>query len=1016
MSNKQAQEQEKSTLQQADETKQEVQGAVNVVKNYAKKNYVGAAKEGIKLLKNEKTREKLLIGIIVGIMIPVLIAALFMTVVSSITDIVEGVISTIGNFFSGVGDWFTRMFKPDIGKMVIMVDDEKFQEVKQSLASQGISASSAQLTDECLKVFLLAQYKTQYPDDVILLIEISEEEKKKIDARGRGISIVKEAGTYYLKSEGCIQLYRPEFTTDKLRYCEKGTLDEYVNGTKSFDDVKDYYTIDSQGNLIVPQKKAEKVIEGKEEKIDAMTNLNNEDSFDWTSFDEGNSTKETITPLLQTIPYQSNISGYTMPYEFLTTLTTFTQNSEFGVAVANLISFSTINLNILDNSITNEKREIIQYNNNTEIEYRVGIEKEEANEPLEPEEEANEPINSEIDYSEENSEQIVFETDPSEDSNIQIELETDSSGNPNSKVVWEKDLKYHESNQVYIKRKTTKTTEYSSMLQVAKATTWLVNKETSYSYEEGQPQLDEGVEENPQISDKKTSEKYNISLNQAEQDNYISLQNLYETNGEFSKFIDEYYSGISSFRYEVDNNSNSDIMPTYINNMKEDEQTKTAYYVSKNKYNITNVGPAEDNTDAFLSLLVKNSRGKKEFVYYTLDDGTKKAPGATLLSAPDMFFEILASNSKTANLENAMRYIMYRMTDDDSYGVTDINSVFMSVNAKSVGADYSVTDESLFIKSKEDLITAIKSLGQGPEAQQNLIDNADAFLEMQLKYKVNATLAISVAIAESSAGTNGFLIEENTYNWTSIQGESSNGQYITDSNGTKWCKFSSFREATLAFGELISGDTYCGSGKVTISQIGNKYCPNTDEYPTQADTWISNTKASMTRILRAAGVDLSSYSAGDASGVVEFALQQVGKGINDVLPIGTTSSDGRASYFQNEWCAMFVTYCFDSCGLIPTVLEHGFIECNAETEEWVTSGKLVQKEFYTPKAGDIIFYENEWGRCHTGIVTDCDGTYVYTVEGNAGPGGWWGATKVITDYNPVNDSSIYGYYIATGME
>lgn len=129
------------------------------------------------------------------------------------------------------------------------------------------------------------------------------------------------------------------------------------------------------------------------------------------------------------------------------------------------------------------------------------------------------------------------------------------------------------------------------------------------------------------------------------------------------------------------------------------------------------------------------------------------------------------------------------------------------------------------------------------------------------------------------------------------------------------------------------------------------------------------------------------------------------------MPIGTTASDGGA-YFENEWCAMFVTYCFDSCGLIPSVLEHSYTGCTLQTQHWITDGKMKPKETYTPKAGDIIFFGNASSRYHTGIVTDCDGTYVYTVEGNTGVGSW-STTKVLTREYSINDGRIYGYYTAS---
>lgn len=109
---------------------------------------------------------------------------------------------------------------------------------------------------------------------------------------------------------------------------------------------------------------------------------------------------------------------------------------------------------------------------------------------------------------------------------------------------------------------------------------------------------------------------------------------------------------------------------------------------------------------------------------------------------------------------------------------------------------------------------------------------------------------------------------------------------------------------------------------------------------------------------------------------------------------------------------MFVSYCFDSCGLIPSVLEHSYIGCTSATQHWITEGKMKPKETYTPKAGDIIFFGNASSRYHTGIVTDCDGTYVYTVEGNTGSGSW-STSEVLTREYTINNGNIYGYYTAS---
>ena len=80
-------------------------------------------------------------------------------------------------------------------------------------------------------------------------------------------------------------------------------------------------------------------------------------------------------------------------------------------------------------------------------------------------------------------------------------------------------------------------------------------------------------------------------------------------------------------------------MPTFITNRKEEQKTKRAFYVSEKKYNVTNAGETEDNTNAFIEFLVNNNG----MVYYESQSGGKKAPILDMLSAPDMLFEIIAN-------------------------------------------------------------------------------------------------------------------------------------------------------------------------------------------------------------------------------------------------------------------------------------------------------------------------------------------------------------------------------------
>lgn len=882
------------------QTMDAAKNGVDLAKNVSTGNYVGAAKDAVNLLKNKKVRRHLLINTIASILIPILIilliAGLYMAIISAIGDIVANVVDSMGDFFSGIGNWFASLFDPDSGKFIITINEQKFQELKSSLSASGINAESSNLTDECLKLFLLAQYKTQYPEDVVIKIEVSEEEKQKIEKRGRGNTIETEdidgdgQNEYVLKTAGCIQLFRPEFTNDQLRYVEEKTLDEYKNEEKTFDDVKGKYSIDSNGNLILPQKKTVKYIKGDDDIQKSLLDLTKDDNYDWESFNKKNPTSETVTPSLQQLPYQSVISAYSMPFEFLTILTTFTQNSEFGVAVADLVNNkSSIKLNILDNSKTTEERKIYQYNSHTKVKYKVGAKTIVPNGQLW------------IGYS----------------GNIK-----DYADNSDREMLWKPDEYNYETNTPRICRENTITTEYTTSIQLSKAETWMTIKESSYSADQETAHLDSSMEKNPQIYTPSAHSQFNYSINN--QNNYIGTQDLYDNDSNFKDFIENYYKRdtnewyVSNFKndllegfdkntmenyvnnyiynnlmekfyrqelnlsysstgpnqsifplaspkdqyynnlikaindyknqdtnWKIDSNS-YDVMPYNINNKRESEQVKKAYYVSEKTYITTSAGPAQDNTDEFLKLLVTGSGDNKKYVYYTNDSGSRKAPGSDLASAPDMFFKVLAGNTKTVNLENAMRYIMYRMTGED-YGVTDFNSALVSMSAKSVGSDYNVTDQSIFITDVNKLKEAIKSLNIGGQAEQNLLNNADGFMQMQQTYHINAAFAVSATIVESSAGTAWAAIDSSTYNWYSIKG-SYNGQSL---NG--WRKYTSFNEATKDFGDLIANSGFYCPDKCTISQIAPVYCD---------EAWGDSVRPYMKKLLEGADIDLSNYSGG----------------------------------------------------------------------------------------------------------------------------------------------------------
>ena len=107
-----------------------------------------------------------------------------------------------------------------------------------------------------------------------------------------------------------------------------------------------------------------------------------------------------------------------------------------------------------------------------------------------------------------------------------------------------------------------------------------------------------------------------------------------------------------------------------------------------------------------------------------------------------------------------------------------------------------------------------------------------------------------------------------------------------------------------------------------------------------------------------------------------------------------------------SWCACFVSWCADQCGYIQAGIIPKFAGCQLEGVNWFKACGLWQEGGYTPKPGDIIFFD--WNESkdgfsdHVGIVEKVENGRVYTIEGNSS-----NACRQ-RDYN-INSSEIQGY-------
>lgn len=85
--------------------------------------------------------------------------------------------------------------------------------------------------------------------------------------------------------------------------------------------------------------------------------------------------------------------------------------------------------------------------------------------------------------------------------------------------------------------------------------------------------------------------------------------------------------------------------------------------------------------------------------------------------------------------------------------------------------------------------------------------------------------------------------------------------------------------------------------------------------------------------------------------------------------------------YPAAWCDCFVDWCFvQAFGKdIALKMLHKFDDYTVNSAGYYKNNK----EWYkTPKVGDQIFFTNNGGICHTGIVYAVDSNNVYTIEGN----------------------------------
>ena len=110
-----------------------------------------------------------------------------------------------------------------------------------------------------------------------------------------------------------------------------------------------------------------------------------------------------------------------------------------------------------------------------------------------------------------------------------------------------------------------------------------------------------------------------------------------------------------------------------------------------------------------------------------------------------------------------------------------------------------------------------------------------------------------------------------------------------------------------------------------------------------------------------------------------------------------------------DWCAIFCSWCADQCGYIESGTLPKF-SVVGDGANWFKARHRWAGRGYSPRPGDFIFFDFEQDGVldHVGIVENCDGKTVTTIEGNSGD-----ACKRQTYV--IGSSSIAGYGLSVSM-
>lgn len=701
--------------QDIQDTTNAVKDGADLAKNVSTGNVLGAVKDGVKLIGNKKVRRTILVLLLIPIIVIVALGMSLFSVFGTIGDTIQNVVHSFIDLFKIVDDWDGS----------IKIKDEDISKVIKEIENLGFDMDD---------LWLLGDIEKEDTDNEETLKKKQEEAAKKYIRKFLEAQLVTETphyepviasgNAYNQKTYGQVYIYRAndqEYINENskatpMSWMSYSTMQEEAakNNEKGLNAIKNHYSIDDEGKLVIAQ---------------------------WTKIETTGKADEVIISLKH-IDYKSSISQYTTPMNFFIYLTMVSQNPEFVSAVTDMVKNSRIELTIMDTKTVNVEEEKYSFTRNTKTTHetkRQGV-----------------VINT---YTTSRSRGVE-----------QTTTTTTTTVVPTPKITYAK-------------------TWFSEQ----RITYKIANQDPYHNYEKYTENEDSSLADDAEPGDPQANGSTSWNTNKCREITTDVTGTTYkeETRG---NVIDK----------TGEKGSNGVTQDSYKNERRQ----------VKNNFTV-------DDKTTFLGLLDD---------YFKIPNSNRyEAAGKTnMVGGAEWLFGLMEKDGRLQNLEQVMRYVMYKYTGKE-YGVkeldlsifnirdfSDLTSVGLKVKVGETGAPEALTKQQI-----EEIISKRFS----GEAYNNLMSAIDAFMEIQNRYHVNAVFAIAVAQKESSCGVNWAAIDPSTHNWYSIRGDY-NGNSIDG-----WRKYPSFKEAVNDFGKLIGTSSYYfGGGNITIGNIGKSYCPPGDEW------------------------------------------------------------------------------------------------------------------------------------------------------------------------------------------